>query len=108
MKSGSKLDDVDSSISVKVHIAICHEYIQDMDAIGRDILGMAQVLTSLGFKVTVVGGSIGSFLYEVVDECLHVEDFSRSKFDALIYHHSTFWEAGEKILKKFAGPLLIR
>ena len=52
MKSGSKLDDVDSSISVKVHIAICHEYIQDKDAIGRDILGM-KVLTCLGFKVTV-------------------------------------------------------
>lgn len=108
MKSGSKLEDVDSSISVKVHIAICHEYIQDRDAIGRDILGMAKVLTCLGFKVTAVGNSIESFLHEVVDECLHVEDFSPSKFDALIYHHSTFWEAGEKILKKFTGPLLIR
>ena len=108
MKSGKKLDNVDSSIPVKVHIAICHEYIQDKDAIGRDIFGMAKVLTSLGFKVTLVGHSIDDFLHEVVDECLHVEDFSRSKFDALIYHHSTFWEAGEMILKKFTGPLLIR
>ncbi len=108
MKSGSKLDHGDSSIPVKVHIAICHEYIHDKDAVGRDIFGMAKLLTGLGFKVSAVGGSIENFLNEVVDECLHVEDFSRRKFDALIYHHSTFWEAGEKILKKFTGPLLIR
>jgi len=108
MKSGSELDDAGSLIPVKVHLAICHEYIHDKDAIGRDILGMSKVLVSLGFKVTAVGNSIESFLHEVVDECLHVEDFSRSKFDALIYHHSTFWEAGEMILKKFTGPLLIR
>ncbi len=108
MKSGSKLDHGDSSIPVKVHIAICHEYIHDKDAVGRDIFGMAKLLTGLGFKVSAVGGSIENFLNEVVDECLHVEDFSRCKFDALIYHHSTFWEAGEKILKKFTGPLLIR
>ncbi|MDC3335819.1 glycosyltransferase family 4 protein [Opitutales bacterium] len=108
MKSKNKLDNGITSTPVRVHIAICHEFIHDKDAIGRDIFGMAKLLTGLGFKVTAVGGAIESFLYGVVDACLHVDNFSSSKFDALIYHHSTFWEEGEEILGKFTGPLLIR
>ena len=35
---------------IKMKIAICHEHIIDGDAVGNDILGMANVLLELGFE----------------------------------------------------------
>lgn len=88
-------------------IAICHQSISLDDIINHDVIGMYKLLTKMGLKVTLVG--------EFIDERLkntfnfqNAYDLVKTDFDILIYHHSSYWQLGEKLIKKFRKDLIIK
>jgi glycosyltransferase involved in cell wall biosynthesis len=91
-----------------LRIAVCHKAVHDWDAVGRDIVGMVKVLSEMGFRVTVVGQSIQKSARVEAEVCVDTDGVCPKDFDALIYHHSCNWEAGEALLARYKGPVLFK
>ena len=89
-------------------IAICHEHIFDGDAVGNDIVGMAKVLTNLGIKTILIGENISESISKVQTVILNHDNLDLNQFEILIYHHSTFWAKGEKLLYNFSGTIIFK
>jgi glycosyltransferase involved in cell wall biosynthesis len=89
-------------------IIIAHQTVTDGDAIGHDILGMYDILTQLGYKVNIFAenylGKAKSYNVNVAK----INELSESNDNILIYHHSIFWENGEKLLLKFRGKIIFK
>ena len=89
-------------------IAICHEHIIDGDAVGNDILGMAEVITSLGIETILIGENIAESISKIQTIILGHDNLNLNQFKILIYHHSTFWAKGEKLLYNFSGTIIFK
>ena len=89
-------------------IAICHEHIFDGDAVGNDIVGMAEVLTSLGIEVILIGENIAESISKIRRIIVDFENLDLNQFEILIYHHSTFWDKGTKLLYNFSGTIIFK
>ena len=89
-------------------VAICHEHIIDGDAVGNDILGMAEILTSLGIETILIGENIAESITEIQTIILGHDNLNLNQFNILIYHHSTFWANGEKLLYNFSGNIIFK
>ena len=89
-------------------VAICHEHIFTGDAVGNDIVGMAEVLIELGIETFLIGKNITksiSSLFSVIDD---LDNLNINQFEILIYHHSTFWEKGKKLLNNYSGSIVFK
>lgn len=89
-------------------IAICHEHIFAGDAIGNDIVGMAEVLIELGIEIHLIGENIAesiSSLFPVIED---FDNLNLCQFKILIYHHSTFWKRGKNLLNNFSGSIIFK
>ena len=91
-----------------LRIAICHENIIEGDAVGHDVLGMAKTLRDLGVQPILIGENIletirKSFSSREASDALDISDI-----DAIIYHHSVYWEFGFSLLERFPGPIVFK
>ena len=91
-----------------LRIAICHENIIEGDAVGYDVLGMAKTLRDLGVQPILIGENIletirKSFSSREASDALDISDI-----DAIIYHHSVYWEFGFSLLERFPGLIVFK
>jgi glycosyltransferase involved in cell wall biosynthesis len=89
-------------------IAICHEHIFDGDAVGNDIVGMAKVLIELGIETHLLGENVTESITNVFSVITDFDKIELCQFNILIYHHSTYWKRGAKLLKNFSGTIIFR
>jgi glycosyltransferase involved in cell wall biosynthesis len=90
-----------------VNFILMHQSIVEYDAIGRDIVEMYEIL----------GRRHGSYLYgEYLIGIGEKRNLSRDDLNThlqdpstvLVYHHSNYWEEGEAILNRTAGPIVFK
>ena len=85
------------------NIIIAHQTITDRDAIGHDILGMYEALIEQGHDVyACCEYCLGKAKYLPTASSVNKNLF-KDKDSIIIYHHSIFWEEGDKILSEFKG-----
>jgi glycosyltransferase involved in cell wall biosynthesis len=89
-------------------VAICHEHIFIGDAVGNDIVGMAEVLIELGIETFLIGKNIAKPISRVFSVIENFENLNLCQFEILIYHHSTYWEKGKKLLENFSGSIIFK
>src|SRR5688572_5435987 len=88
-------------------VAICHQTMRHGNAIGHDIQGMCDLLSSIGLEPTI--------WCDFVDEdgghqCVRT-DFNIHEindYELVIYHHSIFWEKGAALLDNYHGTLVLK
>jgi glycosyltransferase involved in cell wall biosynthesis len=79
------------------------------DAIGNDVLGMAECLRRSGYRVTVYAETVQPELISVADQLDSGTDpFWRSRETLLIYHHSMGWPLGQSILERASCRIVIK
>jgi glycosyltransferase involved in cell wall biosynthesis len=84
-----------------------HQTIAEGDAIGNDITGMYDLFDAMGFAPTLVGEYIrGDFGSRRVTTSLNPTAIN--SFGLVIYHHSTYWEHGEALLRHYSGAPVLR
>lgn len=90
---------------IRVNVAICHQGFAYGDAIGRDIEGMYHLLERFGLQPVVVcdWNSYGNGF-----RVCTVQSADWNSFDLLIYHHSQYWDAGERLLREVDCPIIFR
>jgi glycosyltransferase involved in cell wall biosynthesis len=88
-------------------VAIGHEWVVSGDAVGNDISGMYRVLSDLGLQVVVFGQSFDDATATQMKICRPPAP-ELLDADLLIYHHSTYWQAGEEFLRRFRGNVVFR
>lgn len=88
------------------NIIIAHQTVTDGDAIGHDILGMYDVLKSLNYNVYIYGENCFGRSNSLRIKSSNIKQFSDN--DLLIYHHSIYWENGEKLLSDFKGKVVFK
>jgi glycosyltransferase involved in cell wall biosynthesis len=90
-------------------IIIAHQTVVDNDAIGQDTQGMFQVLQRNGYEVYMYAEYINldSKVYKIVsfDKLMPL---ILDKNNLLLYHHSFFWQQGEKILSIAECKVMVR
>lgn len=90
------------------NIIIAHQTVAEGDAIGHDILGMCDTLNQLGYKAHIYAENyLGKAKHYEIDS-VKLSKLSKSSNNLLIYHHSIFWENGEKILSTFNGRKIFK
>lgn len=87
-------------------IVIMHQTVAQHDAIGNDIELMYYTLKQK-YDCKVFAENCFNQHVEYLNETQLVEIIGDSN-SLIIYHHSIFWEKGEKYLKKTKGKLIIR
>ena len=87
-------------------IVIMHETVTNHDAIGNDIEKMFEILNETSECVVYAQNKFNTKVKYIDKELL--ENLSRDKNTILIYHHSVYWEFGEKILDSWQGKIIIR
>jgi glycosyltransferase involved in cell wall biosynthesis len=91
-----------------VKIAICHEHVHEGDAIGRDITGMVETLQDLGVQAEIVAENVDDSIRENFQTESNFSNLDLANFDALLYHHSVYWEKGASLLQDFSGPVVFK
>lgn len=89
-------------------IAICHEHILNGDAVGNDIVGMARVLIELGIETHLFGENVSESITSTFSVVTDFDNLKLCQYKILIYHHSTYWSRGAKLLKNFSGTIIFR
>jgi glycosyltransferase involved in cell wall biosynthesis len=78
-------------------VAIAHGNVVAHDAIGTDILGMHDVLSECGFEVSLIAEHFDAAARKRARTVETQAAMKAESPDVLIYHHSIFWERGEKL-----------
>ena len=90
------------------NVIIAHQTITDRDAIGHDILGMYETLIEQGHNVYAYSEyCLGKAKSLPTSSTINKKLFE-DKNNIIIYHHSIFWEGGEKILSEFKGKKIFK
>lgn len=89
-------------------VAICAGGIRNGDAVGIDILGMAESLRASGYRVTLVAFSIEDSIRQQYHASSFSELNSFNDFDMVIYHHCIVLPEIEPLLDGYNGRLIIR
>jgi glycosyltransferase involved in cell wall biosynthesis len=87
-------------------VAICHQTVVWGDAIGHDIVAMYRLLQALGGEPVVVCESYQHHSSDIVSA--RIEEIDLESLSLLIYHHSQYWGAGERLLRETSCPVLLR
>jgi len=88
-------------------IAICHQTLLNADAIGRDVMAMCDSLSLIGFEPTIFCEySDVNTSYRSRQPDLEVENIN--DYEAVIYHHSIYWEKGLALLNAYDGPAVLK
>ena len=87
-------------------VAICHQSVVWGDAIGHDIVAMYRLLKALGGQPLVVCESHRHLASDIHSSL--VEDVDWASLSLIIYHHSQYWAAGERLLRSITCPVLLR
>jgi glycosyltransferase involved in cell wall biosynthesis len=88
-------------------IAICHQTLLNANAIGHDILAMCDLLRPIGFEPTIFCEySDVDTGYRSLQPDLDVEEIN--DYEAVIFHHSIFWEKGLALLNAYNGPAVLK
>lgn len=79
------------------------------DAIGNDVLGMAQCLRHNGYPVHVLAGNVDASAAEFARTLdAGGEPFWKDSDALLIYHHSTGWPEGQAVLRNSKNHLVVK
>jgi len=86
-------------------IAICHQTLLNANAIGHDIMAMYDVLSVIGYEPTIICeySDVDTRYRSVQPDLETINDF-----EAIIYHHSIFWENGLALLKAYHGTAVLK
>ena len=87
-------------------IVILHETLTEHDAIGNDIQGMHELLSSIYDCHIYAKYRLNPHVSYLDKEQL--ETLCANQETVLIYHHSIYWEEGYQILKKSCGRVIFR
>lgn len=87
-------------------ILLMHQTVAKHDAIGNDIEAMYKILNEKhNCKVFAQNKFNDKLAYANEDE---LDEIVNDKNNLVIYHHSVYWEYGEKILKNSKSKIIIR
>lgn len=87
-------------------VIILHQTVTNHDAIGNDIEMMYRIFNKKWKCYIYAQNQFNRELNYISEEEL---DFELNQVDTIfIYHHSVFWKAGEEILNKAKGKIIIR
>jgi len=86
-------------------VAICHQAFAGGDAIGNDMAGMYRLLEQLGIQPTIICEWRSQTDGFSVSQPAEAEWDS---FDLIIYHHSTYWELGERLIHDANCPTVFK
>jgi glycosyltransferase involved in cell wall biosynthesis len=79
------------------------------DAVSNDAMGMRNALRGVGFAATLYGEHISpSLANDVVPVSEYARRSCRKRRDLLIYHHSHYWELGEKLYDRTKNRKIIK
>jgi glycosyltransferase involved in cell wall biosynthesis len=79
------------------------------DAVSNDALGMRNALREAGFWAEIYAEHINAErLEEAKPLSQYARDGARNHQDCLIYHHSFYWEAGEKLYRDTANKRILK
>lgn len=92
-----------------LRVALAHQTVRGGDAIGNDVLGMYHALAAAGHRPAIVCETFepppGVTLEARVGAS--PQDHARD-FDALVYHHSIYWPAGDALFAGIDGPRVVK
>jgi glycosyltransferase involved in cell wall biosynthesis len=78
------------------------------DAVGNDVLGMAECLRRAGYET----GVFAQWIHPARADCARVLNLSDAAWqepgNVLVYHHAMYWELGEELLEKTAAKVVVR
>jgi L-malate glycosyltransferase len=79
------------------------------DAVGNDVLGMAECFESAGYQTTILAQCVHPIL-EKRARCIDEESNATWKCpdDILIYHHAQYWQRGEELLEDTATKMVVK
>jgi glycosyltransferase involved in cell wall biosynthesis len=85
--------------------AICHQTFAGGDAIGNDMAGMYRLLERLGVQPTIVC----EWSSQANGFCMSQPSQTEwDTFELIIYHHSVYWEFGEKLIHDANRPIVFK
>jgi glycosyltransferase involved in cell wall biosynthesis len=87
-------------------VAICHQSVVWGDAIGHDIVAMYRLLLALGGDPLVICETHRHLSSDIASA--HIDQVDLTPFSLIIYHHSQYWAAGERLLRRISCPVLLR
>jgi glycosyltransferase involved in cell wall biosynthesis len=79
-------------------IAICNANIETGDAVSNDVVGMYRVLVDRGYKVALFASDC-TMTQPDVESVEKIESFLKAPDDIFIYHYTTGWDYGLKLLR---------
>lgn len=97
-----------TSLQSTGQVAICAGGIRNGDAVGIDVISMAEVLTQLGYRVTLVAFSTEDIIRQQFDFIDLSTLTTLNDFDMVIYHHCILLPEIEPLLNSYNGRLILR
>ena len=88
-------------------VIIMHQTIANHDAIGTDIEIMYSILKKKYECVCYADNAFNKNL-QYIDSIEEMETLLEDSQNLIIYHHSVYWEEGERLLEKVKGKLIFR
>lgn len=89
-------------------VLLAHRIVDESELTGQDLLGMHDTLTALGYEVGFLGDHVSGEAKNHAIDAASVPDLLRNPDLILIYHHSAYWDYGDKLLRDFQGKLIIK
>lgn len=92
-----------------LRVALAHQMVRGGDAVGNDILGMYRALEAADFRPAILCEYCELPPALALDVCADPRPQDRAgDFDALVYHHSIFWSAGDAVFANVRGPRIVK
>ena len=88
-------------------VAICHASVLERDAIGCDIISQCEVLESLGFTPEILC-NLAMLEAPRFTVRTDLQTASVNSYAFVLYHHSIYWAAGERVLERCRRPVAIK
>ncbi len=89
----------------EMKVAICHHTFAAGDAVGNDMAGMYRLFERLGVQPTIVC----EWSSQADGFCLSRPSQAEwDSFELIIYHHSVYWELGEKLVQNAGRPVVFK
>lgn len=85
---------------------IMHQTITTHDAIGNDIENMYNIINKKFECRAYASNKFNKNIKYLEND--EINSWINDKNTVIIYHHSVYWEEGEKIIKQFPGTVIIR
>jgi glycosyltransferase involved in cell wall biosynthesis len=88
-----------------VNVAICHQGFAQGDAIGNDMAGMYRLFEQFGIQPTIVC----EWSSQADGFCVSQPNQAEwESFELIIYHHSLYWDLGEKLIHEANRPIVFK